>query len=97
MARYLDTVSDEVKSRLFQALGSKLTLEDLEKDPREITEQDAQDLGEKLTNEWQAAKMAECLEKDLGSGENYIDSCLIEEFGSEEDKSAYAAWKLAQE
>ena len=89
MARYLDTLSDDKKAELFQALGSKLTLADLEANPRELSDAEAQELGEKLTNDWQVEKTGGEL------GEHGIDSALIEEFGSESDKTDYELW-LAQ-
>lgn len=83
-ASYFDT---EEKKELLNTFMSRLVrdiLREAGKDDRDLTDEERQDLGTSVSNEWASGKTSE-----------EINDILLEKFGSEEEKEEYAAWKLS--
>lgn len=82
---YFDT---EEKKELLNTFMSRLVrdiLREAGKDDRDLTDEERQELGTSVSNEWASGKTTE-----------EINDFLLEKFGSEEEKEEYAAWKLSR-
>lgn len=84
MAYWIHGITEDEKSLLWGALGADLIAEDLEKNPRELSPEEAQDLGLALTTKYQEEK-----------GLDYDFSELVIKYGTSEMKESYKAFTEA--
>lgn len=78
MANWIHTISEDDLRLLWAGLGADLIAEELEKNPRELTEDEANKLGKELTVKYQ-----------LDKGLDYDFSDLVNKYGTEEMKQSY--------
>ena len=79
---------NEEKKELLNTFMSKLVkdiLREAGKDDRDLTDEERQELGTSVSDEWASGKTTE-----------EINDFLLEKFGSEEEEEEYAAWKLSR-
>jgi len=81
MAYWINTITEEEQRLLWGSLGADLIAEDLEKNPRELSPEEAQDLGLALTVKYQEDK-----------GLDYDFSELVDKYGTTQMKESYKAY-----
>ena len=78
MAYWIQTISEEDKSILWQNLAADLIAAELEKNPKDLSEEELQSLGLELTVKYQEEK-----------GADYDFSELVVKYGTEDMKQSY--------
>ena len=78
MAYWIHGITEDEKSLLWASLAADLISEDLKNNPRELSEQEAQDLGLQLTLKYQEEK-----------GLDYDFSELVVKYGTDSMKESY--------